>query len=414
MNKNIFVFFLFLGLSFAFTGKVIANNATVNDLAKQVGSETTQTSTKPSAPMASQTSAQEQEAALAYVIELTNSGNKSVDLAKLQPLLNMANLNKGKQLDITSKKYGDGVFVNVDLPVSMNKLVQFAFNPEVPAEIIFPSAIRYGYWLPGSDILNLSTPLWKTWGSAENPLVLHGEEFEELTPNTDSGSYYSYTLKRLLVAFVDSQGKKVLLAVSMQNGPSKAGRKSFIVGDDKNWNYVYSNETGTNLSGIGWVEPIVYDSLTLNLFIEKEPGASVLENAVFKWIDAGWSGINMVKRSHVQAGIDRYLAAFKEVLAYGNVQEITAEKKRLESLTQEQRLQEFFPYARFVQEQSLRGSMPDAYKDVVKDGAYGSSMSPEQLISQMLKNHLRKSMNKVDSLELPSPNEEKQMTNNSQ
>ena len=113
----------------------------------------------------------------------------------------------------------------------------------------------------------------------------------------------------------------------------------------------------------------------------------------------------MVKRSHVQAGIDRYLAGFKEVMARGNVQEISAEKKRLEALTQEQRLQEFFPYARYVQEQSLRGSNPDAYKNIAKDGAYGSTMSPERLTSQMLKNYLRKSMNKVDILELPSPNE---------
>ena len=231
------------------------------------------------------------------------------------------------------------------------------------------------------------------------------EEFEELTPNTDSGSYYSYILKRLLIAFIDPQGKKVLLSISMQKGSSEIGKKSFIVGDDNNWNYVYSNETGTNLSGIGWAEPVIYESFTLNIFTEKAPGASELDNAVFKWIDAGWSGINMVKRSHVQAGIDRYLAGFKEVMARGNVQEISAEKKRLEALTQEQRLQEFFPYARYVQEQSLRGSNPDAYKNIAKDGAYGSTMSPERLTSQMLKNYLRKSMNKVDILELPSPNE---------
>lgn len=402
MNKKVFVFFVFACLMFTCAGKVVANNATQSE----------NSSTPASPSPSSQPSLDEQEAAIAYLVELTSSGSKSVDLAKLQPLLNMANLNQGKELDITNKKFGDGVFVNIELPVSMNKMVRFAFNPEVPAEIIFPSAIRYGYWLPGSDILSLPSPLWKTWGSAEKPLVLHGEEFEELTPNTDSGSYYSYTLKRLLLAFVDQQGKKVLLTVSMQNGPSQPGKKSFIVGNDKDWNYVYSNEVGTNLSGIGWAEPVVYDSFTLNVFTEKEPGASILENAIFKWIDAGWSGINMVKRSHVQAGIKRYLAGFKEVMARGNVDEIVAEKKRLDALTQDQRLEEFFSYARFVQEHSVRGDAPDAYKNAAKDGAYGSTMSPEQLVSQMLKNHLRKTLNKVDVLELPSPSEAKQMTAN--
>ena len=404
MNKKIFVFFAFISLTFGFTGLAIANKTIEASSTNQAETSPTQNS-NPASSLNSQPSAEEQEAALLYIIELTNSGNKDVNLAKLQPLLSMANGNQGKKLDITSKKFGDGVFVNATLPVSMNKMLQFAFNPEIPSEIIFPSAIRYGYWLPGSDILNLSSPLWKTWGTAEKPLVLHGEEFEELTPNTDSGSYYSYILKRLLIAFIDPQGKKVLLSISMQKGSSEIGKKSFIVGDDNNWNYVYSNETGTNLSGIGWAEPVIYESFTLNIFTEKAPGASELDNAVFKWIDAGWSGINMVKRSHVQAGIDRYLAGFKEVMARGNVQEISAEKKRLEALTQEQRLQEFFPYARYVQEQSLRGSNPDAYKNIAKDGAYGSTMSPERLTSQMLKNYLRKSMNKVDILELPSPNE---------
>ena len=407
MHKKLFIILAFMLFGFASASSVWANAAN-GDNSTGAGN---QNNVQPSPQASPQPSPDEQEAALAYIIEFTSTGSKSVDLAKLQPLLNMAAAAEGKQLDLNSKKYGEGVFVSTELPVNMNTLVQFAFNPALPTEIIFPSTIRYGYWLPGSDILSLQSPLWKNWGTGEQPLILHGEEYEELTPNTDSGSYYTYNLKRTLIAFTDQQNRKVLLSVSMQSGPSAPGKKSFIVGDDAKWNYVYSNETGTTLSGVGWVEPIVYDSFTLNIFTESEPGAERLENAIFKWVNAGWGGINMVKRIHVLAGIERYLAGLKEVLAGASAQDLVAEKKRLEGLSQEQRLQEFFPYARYLQEQALRGAnlSNSAYKEVVKDGLYGNTLSQGQLVSQMLKNYLRKNLNKVDSLELPSASEQEKM-----
>lgn len=350
--------------------------------------------------------------ALNYLFELTKSKSKDVDVAMLKPLIDFGqSIDVSGQMDVTDEVYGEGVVMRVTLPSTLNRFLKYTYNPDVPVEIACPSSLRQAKWLPGSDILNLSAPLWKKWGTASKPLVLHGEEYEEITPNTDSGSYYSYQLQRMIIAYELENNLKAMISVSLQDNDSSKGKKGFIIGPDENWNYVYTDQIGTTISGLGWAEPAMYSSCTVNIFIENAGGDSV-DSVTFKWVNAGWGGINMVERKHLSNGLSRYFSSVKQVLGSSNplsADDIITEKQRLLSLSQQERLAEFAPYARYLAELALMDSAfsDSAYKDAVKDGIYGKDFTTEQLVSQMLKNYLRKAMHKVDILELPTAQEER-------
>ena len=46
--------------------------------------------------------------------------------------------------------------------------------------------------------------------------------------------------------------------------PSNIGRKGCVVGDDANWNYLYSDETGLTKTGLGWVDSYMYDAHSIH------------------------------------------------------------------------------------------------------------------------------------------------------
>ena len=37
---------------------------------------------------------------------------------------------------------------------------------------------------------------------------------------------------------------------------------------------------------------------------------------MFKWLRAGWSGINMVKRKHIYNGLKRFAGTFRQIMEY--------------------------------------------------------------------------------------------------
>lgn len=347
---------------------------------------------------------------LEYLLKTAQQKQRAVDMEKLAPLLEFA-LNASSMGDeaqkVKSLSHGEGIVLHKNIHASMNKMLSYAFNPQVPAELVYPNVIRRGHWLPGSEILNLTVPIEKLFGSKNAPLLLYGKEFEVITPDSNSGSYYEYTLNRCLLAF-DEQGKKVLISIAWQAAPSSVGKKAFILSEDNNWNYVYSNEEGTNLSGIGWAEPIMYDSCTVSVYYEKQAAQSPIGCTVFKWVNAGWGGINMVKKEHLVAGTNRFFTGFNEILASSRTPspaKMIAEKQRLSALTRDERLVEFFPYARYVGEVASTNPPNGNYSNMFKNQSYAELLSDDDLISQMLKNYLRKEMNKTDVLEMPSKQE---------
>ena len=144
-------------------------------------------------------------------------------------------------------------------------------------------------------------------------MIIHGIQREADSPDTHSGAYHEYDLKRLLV-LVNHNGRQALISVSKQVGTSNVGKKGFTLGDDNDWNYYYSDEPGSTKKGIGWAKSFIYDYFSVGVYVESAPGQPMVRGAVFQWLRAGWSGLNFVRPNHILDGMRRFAQGFTTVL----------------------------------------------------------------------------------------------------
>ena len=100
--------------------------------------------------------------------------------------------------------------------------------------------------------------------------------------------------------------------------------KGYVLGSDDNWDYFYSGKPGLTVPGLGWVRSHMYDSYGINIYSEMDPDAPLLRCGAFRWIRAGWSKINVVKKHHIHNGMKRFAKPFKEILEHPSLPSISA------------------------------------------------------------------------------------------
>ena len=289
---------------------------------------------------------------------------------------------------LPSRPEGEGVFYYRPMPVSLTDLMSYTLNPKAPGAALYPNSVRRSVWKGGS--------LLKTWQefSAELPpqvaITAHGQEYEQITPDETSGSYYGYTLKRLFALAPVNSGKAgnaALFMVSVQDGESEKGLKGAIIGDDNEWNYVYTGVPGSTLPMVGWAETHIYSTATITLWVEPEPGASYVY--VLKWLKAGWNGMNVVKTSHINTGITRYLSGMEKVLGSAkrpSVKELTARAAELASMSDADQIAALDGYSRELEQLAKKHSVTGGdFDKVLKDGSYGSHLTREERESELIK-----------------------------
>lgn len=67
-----------------------------------------------------------------------------------------------------------------------------------------------------------------------------------------------------------------------------------------------------------------YDSYGVNIYYEIDPYSSLLRCGAFKWVRAGWSKINALKKHHIHNGIKRFAKSFKEIMEHPSLPSIKA------------------------------------------------------------------------------------------
>lgn len=295
---------------------------------------------------------------------------------------------------------GSGIFWRSRLRnVPLATTMEYLFNPKVPMTVVYPASIRYAAWQPGSGILNLPKPLWEQLGQhKDKPLVLRGAELEEITPDDNSGAYYRYLLDRVLI-LTEYQGQQVLISLSWQKGKSEVGKKAATIGDYSNWDFVYSGVKGTLAKGIGWAETYIYSSASVIVFYEDAPGGKDTCYSMYRWMDAGWSGMNMVKRSHIAAGAERSFAglkAFMESPKRPTPAAIDGYIGSLKALDLPALQARFAPYSAKVEESAatVEALQSDDFQNVIKGGGYGKSMTKDELIAAFAANFIKQQLGK--------------------
>ncbi len=283
---------------------------------------------------------------------------------------------------------GEGVFARQSLRLTFPRLVRYCFDPSIPTEVLYPTVLRRGYWLPEGRAALLEAKLWEKL-NAQEPVVLRGTEYEEITPDSFSGCYYHYRLNRLIV-LMRVGDKPVILSVSRQPEQSSVGFKGAVVGRDSDWNYVYTKVVGSTLKLVGWADTYMYGSANVSVMYENGDESGL---AFFKWVKAGWSNINMVKTKHITAGGRRFLAGMRQVLESPSLpkpEEIRACYNRLEAMNDAQLREALTPYAASLAGKANDGVLSGGdFQAVLQDGRYPAQLGREDLISELMKLYMK-------------------------
>jgi hypothetical protein len=275
------------------------------------------------------------------LLAFTKEGSKiHFDDDSLVSLLNfvVAPKHLGDNLTLGKRQGGSSDYYEFTIDRPLREVLTLAFNPNIPAYITAPSTVRLSQWIGvngeqqqfgiNSDILD---------GSSE-PDVIRGIEIVENTPDVNSGSYHSYELDRAVI-LKKHHGNRVLISTSAQRGISSVGKKALILGSDDDWNYLYTEEEGCTVAGLGWINSYLYDSSAIIVYYETSDPYPQVKYAIFKWIKAGWLGLNFVKPSHLRKGAERYAKAFKEVIespALRDISEFSETINQIKNLSREE------------------------------------------------------------------------------
>jgi hypothetical protein len=263
---------------------------------------------------------------LKYLLDLADPENhQSFQPAKVTKLLEFLEEPKDpRALYFVNSQFGSpSAYFDFDIRQHFDQFLKYAFNPDIPGYLTSPSSTRLSHWnqVQGTD--RRLPALWNVLENLEAPIVVKGLESFENTPDVFSGAYYRYQLYRTLI-LLKVNNRKMLISISKQTGTSEVGMKGYVLGSDDNWDYFYSGKPGLTVPGLGWVRSHMYDSYGINIYSEMDPDAPLLRCGAFRWIRAGWSKINVVKKHHIHNGIKRFAKPFKEILEHPSLPSISA------------------------------------------------------------------------------------------
>lgn len=284
---------------------------------------------------------------------------------------------------------GSGIIFRDTIGISLKTLMSYILDPKVPGEALYPNSVRRNAWAAGSGLLTradafLASPLPPT-----QTLTMHAVEEEETTPDESSGCIYEYKLNRLFI-LTGYEGRTALFSISQMPTSSNVGRKGIIVGKDSQWNYVYTTEEGTNLAMLGWAETHLYGSASVTVYLSGT-NADSTDIISFKWAKAGWAGSNVVKPSHIRAGLERFTSGLKQVLQSPRRPTVDAIKARMAELNGmddaalRAALQPYVNQLHATNDKALSGEFGKA----LEDPAYLNAFTRKQLIADLIKNFVR-------------------------
>jgi hypothetical protein len=200
-----------------------------------------------------------------------------------------------------------------DIKRSLSHILHLTYNPDIPAVVTMPASLRRSHWTAIDAPEQALPKLWEVLPLLEAPQFVTGVEHIVNSPDQNSGAYFEYDLDRTLI-LMKHQERPVLISLSKQKGVSDVGKKGMIIGADDNWDYLYTGQAGVNYAGLGWVKSYMYDSYSVSFYVETDTAPPMVRFGVFKWLRAGWAGINLARPPHISSGLQRFAKYFKKVL----------------------------------------------------------------------------------------------------
>ncbi len=299
---------------------------------------------------------------------------------------------------------------------SLEDVISLAYNPDIPSYFIIPASLHQSRWLEKDGKPQSLPDLSNALTSLSEPVFFKGLEFVENTPDTHSGAYYSYELNRAVI-LARYQGRPVLLSMSSQRGKSDVGKKGLVVGKDDDWNYLYTGEKGCTKKGLGWVDSYMYNSESIMVYYETSEPAPQVRCAVFKWVHAGWAGINMAQPFHIKKGIERFAKTFKQVVESTTLPESTelaATIRRINDLPIHELRKKVRDHFNTLRAHHQNDSKLNRkwFARLFADGHYVEEMNQEELKAVVCKEYLKYLLGKAHGFDLALFNRNKNRSKN--
>ncbi|MUM76583.1 hypothetical protein GKC30_02920 [Pseudodesulfovibrio sp. F-1] len=321
------------------------------------------------------------EAGIDHLFEVLRDPAAPFDENKVAAMLDFVTTMQDDPKDIEPARRfgGQGVCLRREVDTSLDTILRYFYNPDIPNFLLCPAVLRLSGWHDGSEFLTRERRLWDELPTLNDPVLVRGREFEVNTPDSFAEAYYRYDLDRLII-LLKYQGKNVAISISEQPERSDVGRKGAIL-DDQQWDYFYSGIEGLNKGMIGWMDTFMYNSGSVQVFTEHDAAAPRSSVFLFKWLKAGWAGMNVVKRSHIYDGSLRYARSFSKVLESPSLtpDEVAAGMRTVAALPKAEVDAQIREYARnfeirFADNPKLQKR---EYARVIADGAYAKVLDSD-------------------------------------
>jgi len=197
---------------------------------------------------------------------------------------------------LASRQGAEGAAYMVKIEAPFQHFLSLNFTPGIPDYAVFPASLRYSTSLDSNALIRVYSLLGA--GPAGGQTCVSGRlgGTEEITPNPESGSYFSYTNSRTFNRF-SLDGCDVLLSCAQMTSPSTLSNRGAPVGPLNKALYYYSEKPGLNLPGMTWISSQITRSSTLSVYFSL--GSNETAAASFAWLNAGWKGMNVIRAHHI-------------------------------------------------------------------------------------------------------------------
>jgi len=340
-------------------------------------------------------------AGLEYLLGLAQS---SADLEpdKLSGLISFVGSAPAESsADLKERQGAAGAFYAFSVKSDLSRVLNYAYNPDLPAYLVMPSSLRDHQWLTPQLSESLKD-LSRLADSDGGTRLLRGRDWEVITPNTNTGGYYGYNQDRIVTVLPGPSGP-VFISVSSQNDVSDVGKKGCIVGDDHDWNYLYSDVKGLNTTGLGWVNSYMYFGHSVVVYVA-DSAAHTIHVGSFKWLSAGWAKMNMVNSGHILDGIKRFASAFKGVIeapGLPGAAELTARYRELlqsSDKTLRPMVRIYLQALGSSKRAEDSGSLSGTFQDLLSSGKYLQQMSRKDMVRVLLLEYVKSRIGKKSLL----------------
>jgi hypothetical protein len=291
-----------------------------------------------------------------------------------------------------------------DSQADIGKISNYAFNPDIPDIATMPSSVRLFQWMDEKGRRRQAPRVDRYLGDLDTPVVENALQYVEITPDSHSGAYYGYNLYQTLVVFKYKQ-RRVIITISRQADVSTVGKKGYVLGTDDDWDYFYSGKKGLTIPALGWVSSYMYAASAINIYYEMEPGSPRVRCAMFKWLRAGWSGINMVKRKHIYNGLKRFAGTFRQIMEYPAlppVEILAADFARIRKFSDDTLRSKMNTYSQILQRR-YNGDNHNGKKRLAKllaDKGHWSGMSRDEMEAALVIEYMKGVIGKTPAAEI--------------